>query len=167
MGALKIYNSELVNSPNPKEISGAGGETQPKDVSGTFAEHLQGALDAAAAERLDRQIQVIKHKAGLVEGVSTEEQRSSGLEQQKEQLWEAALELEALFLQQMISAMQRTVSRGGGVFAPSKAEELFRGMLDEQWAELMAESGDIGLARSLYDQLVESLLEREKADSES
>ena len=133
----------------------------------SFAQCLEGAMDAVAVERLDQRIENIEQKAVMARDVSLEEQREVSLEKQKEQLWDAALDLEALFVQQLISAMQRTVSREDGVFGQSKAEELFRGMLDEEWANLMAKSGDIGLARDLYDQLVESLIEREKAKSSS
>lgn len=136
-------------------------------MTSSFAQHLEGAIDAAAVERLDQRMENIKQKAGLARSVSLEEQREVSLEKQQEQLREAALDLEALFLQQLVSAMQRTVPREDGVFGQSKAEELFRGMLDEEWANLMAKSGDIGLARDLYDQLVQSLIEREKAKSSS
>lgn len=136
-------------------------------MTSSFAQHLEGAIDAAAVERLDQRMENIKQKAGLARSVSLEEQREVSLEKQQEQLREAALDLEALFLQQLVSAMQRTVPREDGVFGQSKAEELFRGMLDEEWANLMAKSGDIGLARNLYDQLVQSLIEREKAKSSS
>ena len=63
--------------------------------------------------------------------------------------------------------MQRTVPRDEGILKRSQAEELFQGMLDEELAKIMAESGETGLARSLYQQLVQSLEEKQKAKSET
>ncbi|NMB47014.1 MAG: hypothetical protein GX998_11480 [Firmicutes bacterium] len=134
-------------------------------VSGAFAAHLHEALDTITQERLDQQMGTIKAKTGLARDTSLAEQRATSLAKQQEQLRQAALDLEALLLNQMISAMQRTIPRGEGMLRTSQAEKLFRGMLDEQWAKVMAESGDIGLASSLYDQLNQSLLEKGKADS--
>ncbi|NLJ68815.1 MAG: metalloendopeptidase, partial [Firmicutes bacterium] len=92
---------------------------------------------------------------------------AADLEKQKQQLRQASQELEAIFLQQMISVMQRTVPRDEGILKRSQAEELFQGMLDEELAKIMAESGETGLARSLYQQLVQSLEEKQKAKSET
>jgi hypothetical protein len=162
---MKTGNVARIGSANLDSISPGRGEAQAKGMSGSFAEHLQGTLDVVTTEKLNREIETIKYKTGLAKGVSLEEKGTVSLEKQQEQLRDAAVELEALFLQQMISAMQRTIPRGEGVLRTSQAEELFRGMLDEQWAKVMAESGDIGLAKSLYDQLNQSLLEKGKTNS--
>ncbi|NLA58042.1 MAG: hypothetical protein GX855_03945 [Firmicutes bacterium] len=143
-------------------------ESGVKAASEPFAQALQGAVDAAAARRLDTRLETVQRKAHLPgHGVGDE---GPDLEKQKQQLWQASQELEAIFLQQMVSAMQRTVPRDEGVIQRSQAEELFQGMLDEELAKVMAESGEMGLAKALYQQLVQSLEEREKAknsDSEA
>jgi len=139
----------------------AGEESGSQAATGTFAQELQGALEAAAAKRLDTRIETVQRKAGIA-GQGTLDGAGT-LEKQKQQLWQASQELEAIFLQQMVSAMQRTVPRDDGVLKRSQAEELFQNMLDEELAKVMAESGEMGLAKTLYEQLVQSLEEKEKA----
>ncbi|NMB25296.1 MAG: hypothetical protein GX986_07180 [Firmicutes bacterium] len=124
-----------------------------QSVSSVFADHLQGAMDAAISRRVDDQLEVVQRQAGF--GIKAD--NGPSLEEQRRQLWDAAVQLESLFLNQLVSTMQRTIPRGEGILSESKAEEIFRGMLDEEWAELMAKSGDTGLAKLLYDQLAQSL----------
>lgn len=121
--------------------------------SSGFAEHLQGAMDAATSQRIDDRLEVVQRQVGM----TVNSDSRPNLDEQRRQLWDAAVQLESLFLHQLVSSMQRTIPRGEGILSESKAEEIFRGMLDEEWAELMAKSGSTGLAKLLYDQLVESL----------
>ncbi|GEM_PF-3235912 len=133
------------------------GAAQP--ASNTFGAHLEDALARSSTKRLEQRVEAASRKAALnTDGAM----QKMSLEEQRRQLWDAALQLEALFVQQVVSAMQRTVPRGEGVLDESKAEEIFRGMLDEEWAKIMADSGETGLARMLYEQLSQSLVESEK-----
>ena len=161
---MKIEQS---TSASPLSAAKEPGKQKGKaqGTPGTFAQHLQGALDVAAAERLDAWIETAQRKASLTGRGNLGE--AADLEKQKQQLRQASQELEAIFLQQMISVMQRTVPRDEGILKRSQAEELFQGMLDEELAKIMAESGETGLARSLYQQLVQSLEEKQKAKSET
>lgn len=63
-----------------------------------------------------------------------------------------AQEFEALFVGMMLKSMRATVgqdeSTGGG-----RAEETFRSLLDQQYAEAAARSGEIGLARMIEKEL--------------
>jgi Rod binding domain-containing protein len=67
-------------------------------------------------------------------------------------LREASEDFESLLIDQMLSAMRKTLSKerlyGGGL-----AEDIFQGMLDEEYSKLMARSESFGLAEKIYDQL--------------
>ena len=62
----------------------------------------------------------------------------------------AAQQFEALFLQMMLKSMRDTVPSGG--LLDSQQGEFYQSMLDQQWAQTMAERG-IGLADHLVAQL--------------
>ena len=149
IGALPNVNQ----GPGQKTARPRGAQDNPGQNS--FAAHLEGAVEAVFAQRIEERLGTIQRQASF--NINTKHKPT--LEEQKKQLWDAALELESVFLNQLVSAMQRTIPRGDGVLSASKAEEIFQGMLDEEWAELMAKSGDSGLAKLLYDQLVISLEE--------
>lgn len=68
------------------------------------------------------------------------------------ELENASQQFEALLLNQMLREMRNTVPESG-LFEKSMAEEIFTSMLDEQYADAMARSGGIGLARMIVDQL--------------
>lgn len=79
--------------------------------------------------------------------------RGESKEQAREGLRSATEEFEAIFLYQMISAMRQTVG-DGGLIEKSNAEEIFEGMLDEEWSRKLAgRHGSRGLAEVLYQQL--------------
>jgi len=75
-----------------------------------------------------------------------------GREVKEAQLREASEDFESLLIDQMLSAMRKTLSKeklyGGGL-----AEDIFQGMLDEEYSRLMARSESFGLAEKIYDQL--------------
>lgn len=64
----------------------------------------------------------------------------------------AAREFEALFTSMMLKSMRGTVGKdtvtGGG-----NGEEIYRSMLDQEYANLMAANGGIGLAQMIERQL--------------
>ena len=68
-------------------------------------------------------------------------------------LAQASEEFEAIFVYQMVSAMRKTV--GEGSFLPrSNAQQIFEGMLDEEWSKkLSGKSGPGGISDLLYRQL--------------
>jgi len=69
------------------------------------------------------------------------------------ELRQVARQYEALFVSQMIGAMRKTVVNGGLV-PESPAEKTYRGMLDAEHAEAIAESDQIGLSEIIYQQLL-------------
>lgn len=80
----------------------------------------------------------------------------------KARLEKAAQEFESLFLQQMMSAMRKTVQKEDR-FSGGQAEAAFQPMLDQQYAMSAASrNGGIGIGRMLYQSL-ERAVERTAA----
>lgn len=67
-------------------------------------------------------------------------------------LEKASRQFESLLLNFMIREMRATVPESS-LFPPSMAQDIFTSMLDEQYADAMAERGGIGLNKLLMDQL--------------
>ncbi len=74
-------------------------------------------------------------------------------EAMREGLRAASKEFEAIFVYQMISAMRQTI--GENTMMPkSNGEQIFEGMLDEEWSKKLAgTNGPGGLSEILYRQL--------------
>lgn len=65
----------------------------------------------------------------------------------------AAKEFEAVFMNQLVSAMRKTVGESE-LIKKSQGEKMFEGMLDEQWARgLAGRHGPSGLSEMIYRQL--------------
>lgn len=73
----------------------------------------------------------------------------------KAELEDASRQFESLLLNFMIREMRATVPESS-LFPPSMAQDIFTSMLDEQYADSMAESGGLGLHRLLVEQLSEA-----------
>ena len=71
------------------------------------------------------------------------------------QLKEVAQKYEAMFLNQLIGAMRKTVTKGNLV-PESHADRVYQGMMDQEHAAKMAESDQIGLAKMIYEHLLRS-----------
>jgi len=73
-------------------------------------------------------------------------------EKAKLRLKEVSYELEAIFINQLLKEMRRSVHKvpflHGGY-----AEEVFEDMLYDEYAKLMAKSDHFGFAKQIYDQL--------------
>jgi flagellar protein FlgJ len=74
-------------------------------------------------------------------------------EQRRAALKQAAKEFESVFMYQVVKAMRQTVPKGGLV-EKGEGEEIFEGMLDEEWAKkLTSRGGPNSLSEVLYRQL--------------
>ena len=84
-------------------------------------------------------------------------------------LKKAANDFEAVFIQQLIDAMDKTVDREDSLLGGGEAEKTFRGMLNQQMATNIAQSsstgGGFGMARNVFEQSVQ-LLEEPATPSE-
>lgn len=76
--------------------------------------------------------------------------RTPNLQAPREQ--KALKELEGLFLHLLMKEMRKTVPENG-LFGKSPAQQMFQEMLDEVYAQKMADSGQLGLAKLLEAQI--------------
>ena len=74
---------------------------------------------------------------------------------QDQKLHDISKQFEALFVNQMVSEMRKTVVRSG--FIPeSHAEKVYQSMLDTDYAQKIADSEQVGLSKMIYQQLLRS-----------
>lgn len=89
----------------------------------------------------------------------------TSLDKEKAKLKEAAQEFEAIFTQQLLEAMDKTIERDAeGFLNGGSAEETFRSMMYENIARTISHgpaskgfSGGLGLAKHIYEQAVLAL----------
>lgn len=86
---------------------------------------------------------------------------SDEIKPESEKLQEAAQEMEAIVIQQMLKAMRDTVPEGEGIFAKSNAQKTFESMLDVEYARIYAQNANFGLADAIYRQLSQYIEEDE------
>jgi len=67
-------------------------------------------------------------------------------------LWKACTQFEAIFLQQMLSEMRKSVPKSG-LLPTGFAEDVHAAMFDQAVAEAGARRGMLGIAENLYRQL--------------
>jgi len=72
-----------------------------------------------------------------------------------EKIMEAAKTFESYFINMLFKQMRSTINYSDGLFERSNAEVLFQEMLDEQYAEIATESGGIGLADAIFEQMTQ------------
>ena len=65
-----------------------------------------------------------------------------------------AVEFEAMFLSAMLQPMFDKLKTGGGLFGGGHGEDMFRPMLVDEYAKSMAKSGQVGIAKSIRDQML-------------
>lgn len=80
-------------------------------------------------------------------------QGAAGDQAEDKRLWQAAHDLEGVFVTQLFRAMHRNVPQGEGVAGLSLGEDLFSSMLDEVLGQLAAQRQQGGLGDALYRQL--------------
>ncbi len=68
-------------------------------------------------------------------------------------LWQAAHDLEGVFMAQLFQAMRSTVPQGEGFLESSNSEDIFSAMLDEVLGKVAAERLKGGMGDALYRQL--------------
>ena len=73
------------------------------------------------------------------------------------QLKQAAKQFEAIFVRQMLSAARAAKLGGENDLFGGQAMDTFNGMQDEHFAQIAADSGAFGLAKSIETQLAAQL----------
>ncbi len=66
---------------------------------------------------------------------------------------DAAEEFEAVFVAEMMKPMFEGISTDG-MFGGGKAEEIFRGMLLQEYGKMMAQTGNVGIADSVKQEMI-------------
>ena len=79
----------------------------------------------------------------------------------REELRQAAQQFEAILLRQMLSRARSTDFGGNDLFG-GEGEETFREMRDARFAEVTAESGQLGFAHAIEQQLAHFLPQGER-----
>ncbi|HKU69063.1 MAG TPA: rod-binding protein [Candidatus Baltobacteraceae bacterium] len=91
-------------------------------------------------------------------GAQHAQQYTPQQKQALERLHTAATQLEGVFLDMLFSAMRQTVPQQSIFGKQSNAEQTFQSMLDEQRSQKVAQSGSMGIAKVLEEQLKQSVL---------
>ena len=78
-----------------------------------------------------------------------------------ESIKKSAKDFEAIFLELVLKSMRNTVEKSD-LFDGGNGEDIFRQMLDSEYAKVMAEQGTTGISTSIEKQLLSNI----KADGE-
>lgn len=81
--------------------------------------------------------------------IQTRQAQSAAKDPQK---WKVAQEFEGMFIQQMMTAMRKTVV-DGGFTEKSNGREIFTAMFDEELSKVAGNQGSLGFAEMIYKQL--------------
>lgn len=99
-----------------------------------------------------------------IEGFNSQPLRDAGdstpgKAREEAKLKDACQQFEQLYLSQMFAQMRKASKMGGedGLFGKSQEQEMFTGMLDEERAKAWSQSGGVGLANLLFQQMRKTL----------
>ncbi|HXK65704.1 MAG TPA: rod-binding protein, partial [Spirochaetota bacterium] len=68
-------------------------------------------------------------------------------------LMDVCIEMESLFVYQMLKEMRKTVHKENDLLYGGMAQEIFEDMLYNEYALQMSKTANFGLAKTLYEQL--------------
>lgn len=66
---------------------------------------------------------------------------------------EAAKEFEAVFVAEMLKPMFEGIDTNG-MFGGGKGEEVFRGMMIQEYGKILAQTGEIGISDSVKEEMI-------------
>ncbi len=75
------------------------------------------------------------------------------IEVRKNKLRKAANDFEAIFARQILKSMRSTLE-DGGMFGSGSIGEIYSDMMDNAISEIIAKRGELGLANSIYKQMI-------------
>lgn len=114
------------------------------------AEQMNAMTGQLASGRAESQ-ELVRYKQRM----DSLKQRLNGAPGEEQELREACRDFEAVFIGKLWEQMRRTVPKETSMH--SKQEDMYLSMFDRSFSEHMADSGGIGLADMLYDQLASQL----------
>lgn len=83
---------------------------------------------------------------------ATDPRATAPVDRDKQAARKVAREFEAMFVGMMLKSMRSTVPESS--LTGGHAEEIYRGMLDQEYASAIASQGSLGLAEQLESQLI-------------
>ena len=144
---LEGVNFSDNNIPSTSQNHSAPGDQTMRELQDT---DFQQALERASAI-IEAEKEASNKANSEVSADNSEGEKEDQEAKENKELMAAARQFESLFIQQMLQGMRDTVPESdlidGGL-----AEEIYEGMLDQEYAEKMAESGNMGLADKIYEQ---------------
>ena len=69
------------------------------------------------------------------------------------ELYKASVDFESLFIRQMLEVMRKTIHREDDMLGGGMTQDVFEGMLYDEYAKKMAQTAGFGLAETIYRQL--------------
>lgn len=96
----------------------------------------------------------IESRAAVPDAISELEKNTPLSKDDQEKLRGLSRQFESVLLNQMVGAMSKSVSHDGGLIPESQAEKVYRGMLDSEYAQHLADSDQIGLSKMIYEHLL-------------
>jgi Rod binding domain-containing protein len=69
------------------------------------------------------------------------------------ELYKACVDFESLFIKQMLDVMRKTVKKEDGLLNGGMSQDIFEGMLYDEYAKKMAETAQFGIADTIYRQV--------------
>lgn len=75
-------------------------------------------------------------------------------EKQLSRIGAAAQDFEAMYLTEMLRPMFDDVNKPDPMFGGGKGEEVFNGMMLDQYGKIMAKSGGVGIAKFVKDEMI-------------
>ena len=116
-------------------------------------ESLDASASGATSKKVPSPVNGGKQNHPKVGSVSRGVITGASVNSDTDKLTETAKEFEAIFTAQLLSMMRDTANQTDFLGANSTSMKIFNSMLDEQYALRMAESGQLGLADMLVQQL--------------
>jgi len=107
--------------------------------------------DVRSLRSLDRAGNALRFSEILNERLAD---RPDSTEEEDKKLLEACYDMESILIGNLLKAMRSTVGESD-FFGKSIAKDIFRDMLYEEYAKLMARTDQIGISRQIYDHLRE------------
>ncbi len=105
---------------------------------------------AAATKGNDALIRMAQIRAGQASDTAKLAAKAGNLKQ----VDEAAKNFESVFVAEMMKPMFEEVNKADPMFGGGKGEEIFSGMLVDQYGKLLAERGGIGIAEKVKAELL-------------
>lgn len=87
-----------------------------------------------------------------VNSILGEQILGKNIEKKREKLKELSKEFESIFIHQMLKTMRATVGKSS-LYHGGMSEDIYQGMLDQEYAKSMSKEKNFGIAEKVYNQL--------------